>query len=89
MILAKIRVICMFLQPTRQRVFLNFKMHQQKTRTCKISWCMHQEETHLAMISVPESDFSSERHINKVPHLFNRNFSEIFEKAPRKLFYWI
>jgi hypothetical protein len=34
------------------------------------------------MISVPESDFLSERHKNKVPHLFNRNN---MVKFPRKL----
>jgi hypothetical protein len=33
------------------------------------------------MISVPESDFLSERHKNKVPHLFNNNMV----KFPRKL----
>ena len=33
------------------------------------------------MVSAPESNFLSERHKNKVPHLFNRNFSEISEKS--------
>ncbi len=34
----------------------------------------HQEETRLAMVSVPERDFFSVKNKNKVPHLFNRNF---------------
>jgi hypothetical protein len=34
----------------------------------------NQEETHLAMVSVPERDFFSVKNKNKVLHLFNRNF---------------
>jgi hypothetical protein len=31
------------------------------------------EETHLATVSVPESDFFSAKEQKKVPHLFNGN----------------
>ncbi len=47
------------------------------------------EEMRLAMVSDPDSDFLSERHKNKVPHLFNRNFGEISKNAPRKLSSWV
>ena len=35
-----------------------------------------QEETRLAIVSVPESDYSK-KHKNNVPQQFNRNFGEI------------
>jgi hypothetical protein len=38
-----------------------------------------QEETRLAMVSVPESDFLSEKRKHKVTHLFNRNFGDFCE----------
>jgi hypothetical protein len=50
----------------------------------KIWWRNHTsypEETRLAMISVLGTDFLWEKHKNKVPHLLNRNFGDISEKA--------
>jgi hypothetical protein len=37
------------------------------------------EETHLAMVSVPESDFLSKKGKHKVTHLFNGNFKDFCE----------
>jgi hypothetical protein len=36
-------------------------------------WLVHLEETRLATVSVPESDFFSAKNKKKVPHLFNGN----------------
>jgi hypothetical protein len=37
------------------------------------------EETHLAMVSVPESDFLGKKCKHKVTHLFNGNFGDFCE----------
>ncbi len=39
------------------------------------------EEARLATISVAGMDFFSKKHKNKVPHLLNRNYGEISNKA--------
>jgi hypothetical protein len=43
--------------------------------------CPCLEETRLAMISVPGTDSFREKIKYNVPHLLNRNFGEIHEKA--------
>jgi hypothetical protein len=39
------------------------------------------EETRLATISAPGTDFFSKKHKNEVPHLLNRNYGEISNKT--------
>jgi hypothetical protein len=40
---------------------------------------LHPEEMRLAMVSVPESNFFSEKRKHKVTHLFNGNFGDFCE----------
>jgi hypothetical protein len=39
----------------------------------------HQEETRLAMVSVPESNLKKKKYKHKVMHLFNGNFGDFCE----------